>query len=146
MSSIFVGLKLVLYLNFNCFYGLFLTVEQLDLTDYHYAFLGTQEYQPKEELMSTSPKHDESARTLVPSKVGKQPVGIGVSKAPGSAAPKTPCTGKVDAVQAEEISSDDDFEKIAGMRKGKSAAATVVGRGGKNDVIARRIWHLSLET
>jgi hypothetical protein len=113
-------------------------VEQLDLTDYHYAFLGTQEYQPKEESMSTSPKHDESARTLVPSKVGKQPVGIGVSKAPGSAAPKTPCTRKVDAVQAKEISSDDDFEKIAGMRKGKSAAATVVGRGGKNAVIARR--------
>ena len=88
--------------------------------------------------MSTSPKHDESVRTLVPSRVGKQPVGIGVSKAPRSAIPKTPCTGKVDAVQAKEISSHDDFEKIAGMRKGKSAATTVVGRGGKNAVITRR--------
>ena len=44
----------------------------------------------------------------------------------------------MDEVQAEEISLDDDFEKIAGMRKGKSAVATVVGRGGKNAVIARR--------
>ncbi|KAI4989212.1 hypothetical protein ZWY2020_036529 [Hordeum vulgare] len=56
-----------------------------------------------------------------------------------SAAPKTHCTQKVFVVQAEEISSDSDFEKIVGMRKsGKSAGATVDGRGGKNGVIARR--------
>ncbi|KAE8813777.1 hypothetical protein D1007_08967 [Hordeum vulgare] len=56
-----------------------------------------------------------------------------------SAAPKTHCTQKVFAVQAEEISSDSDFEKIVGMRKsGKSAGATIDGRGGKNGVIARR--------
>ncbi|KAE8799510.1 hypothetical protein D1007_25089 [Hordeum vulgare] len=56
-----------------------------------------------------------------------------------SAAPKTPCTWKVFAVQGEEISSDSDFEKIAGMRKsGKSTGATLVGRDGNNGVIARR--------
>ena len=101
------------------------------MTDYHYSFLGSQEYQPREESMSTTPREYESSRTLIPSKLGKQPVGIG-------AAPSTPCSGKVGAVQAEVISSDDDFEKIANPKKGKSAAATVVGRGGMNAVITRR--------
>ena len=36
------------------------------------------------------------------------------------------------------ISSDDDFEKIAYLKNSKSAARSVVGRGGKNAVITRR--------
>jgi hypothetical protein len=135
MSSIFVWTihcvvpELQLYL--MVFFFLFLTVEPLDLTDYHYSFLGSQEYQPREESMSTTPREDDSSRTLIPSKLGKQAVGI-------CAAPNTPCSRKVGAVEAEVISSDDDFEKIAYPKKGKSAAATVVGRGGKNAVITRR--------
>jgi hypothetical protein len=106
-------------------------VEPLDLTDYHYSFLGSQDYQPREESMSTTLRENESSRTLIPSKLGKQPVGIG-------AAPNTPCSRKVGAVQAEVISSDDYFEKIAYPKKGKYVVATVVGRGGKNAFITRR--------
>ena len=36
------------------------------------------------------------------------------------------------------ISSDDDFEKIAYPKNGKSVVGTVAGRGGKNDVITGR--------
>ena len=55
--------------------------------------------------------------------------------------PKTPCSRKVGAVEVAEanvISSDDDFEKIAYPKNGKSAAGTIVGRGGKNAIITRR--------
>ena len=81
--------------------------------------------------MSTTPREDDSARTLIPSKLGKQVVGICV-------APNTPCSRMVGVVEAEVISLDDDFEKIAYPKNGKSAAGVVVGRGGKNDVITRR--------
>ena len=108
-----------------------LTVEPLDLTDYHYSFLGSQEYQPREESMSTTPREDDISRTLIPSRLGKQVVGI-------CATPNTPCSRKVGAVEAEVISSDDDFEKIAYPKNGKSTTGTVVGRGGKNAVITRR--------
>ena len=70
----------------------------------------------------------------MPSKLGKQAIGI-------CGAPNTPCSRKVGAVEADEaevISSDDDFEKIAYPNNGKCAAGTVAGRGGKNDVITRR--------
>ena len=66
--------------------------------------------------------------------MGKQAGGI-------RGTPKTPCSRKVGAVEAAEaevISSDDDFEKIAYPKNGKSAAGTVAGRGGKNAVITRR--------
>ena len=36
------------------------------------------------------------------------------------------------------ISSDDDFEKIAYPKNGKSATGTLAGRGGKNVVFTRR--------
>ena len=52
--------------------------------------------------------------------------------------PKTPCSRKADAVEAEVISSDDDFEKIAYPKNVQCAAGTVAGRGGKNAVITRR--------
>ena len=84
--------------------------------------------------MSTAPIEDDRPRTLIPSKLGKQAGGI-------RGTPKTPCYRKADAVEAAEaevISSDDDFEKIAYPKNGKSAAGTVVGRGGKNVVITRR--------
>ena len=81
--------------------------------------------------MSTTPREDDSSRTLIPSKLGKQAVGI-------CGAPNTPCSRKVGAVEAEVISSDDDFEKIAYPKNGKSTAGTVVGRGGKNAIITRR--------
>jgi hypothetical protein len=106
----------------------------LDLTDYHYSFLGSQEYQPREESMSTTLREDDSSRTLIPSKLGKQAVGI-------CGAPNTPCSRKVGAVEAAEaevISSEDDFEKIAYPKNVKCAAGTVAGRGGKNAVITRR--------
>jgi len=80
--------------------------------------------------MSTTPREDDSARTLIPSKLGKQDVGI-------CGAPRTPCSrkaGAVEAAEAEVISSDDDFEKIAYPKNGKSAAR----RGGKNAIITRR--------
>ena len=54
------------------------------------------------------------------------------------AAPRTPCSKKAGAVEEEVISSDDDFEKIAYPKNGKSAAGTIFGRGGKNVVITRR--------
>ena len=84
--------------------------------------------------MSTAPIEDDRPRTLIPSKLGKQAGGI-------RGTPKTPCSRKVGAVEvaeAEVISSDDDFEKIAYPKNGKSAAGTVAGRGGKNVVITRR--------
>ena len=84
--------------------------------------------------MSTAPIEDDRPRTLIPSKLGKQAGGI-------RGTPKTPCSRKVGAVEAAEaevISSDDDFEKIAYPKNGKSAAGTVAGRGGKNAVITRR--------
>ena len=64
--------------------------------------------------------------------MGKQAGGI-------RGTPKTPCYRKADAVEAAEaevISSDDDFEKIAYPKN--AAAGTVAGRGGKNAVITRR--------
>ena len=82
--------------------------------------------------MSTAPIEDDRPRTLIPSKLGKQAGGI-------CGTPKTPCSRKADAVEeVEVISSDDDFEKIAYPKNGKSAASTVAGRGGKNAVITRR--------
>ena len=84
--------------------------------------------------MSTTLREDDSSRTLIPSNLGKQAVGI-------CGAPTTPCSRKVGAVEAAEaevISSDDDFEKIAYPKNGKSAAGTIAGRGGKNAVITRR--------
>ena len=66
--------------------------------------------------------------------MGKQAGGI-------RGTPKTPCSRKVGAVEATEaevISSDDDFEKVAYPKNGKSATGTVAGRGGKNVVITRR--------
>ena len=84
--------------------------------------------------MSTAPIEDDRPRTLIPSKLGKHAGGI-------RGTPKTPCYRKADAVEAAEvevISSDDDFEKIAYPKKGKSAAGTVAGRGRKNAVITRR--------
>ena len=84
--------------------------------------------------MSTTPREDDRPRTLIPSKLGKQAVGI-------CGAPNTPCSRKVGAIasdEAEVISSDDDLEKIAYPKNGKSAAGTVAGRGGKNAVITRR--------
>ena len=109
-------------------------MDPLDLTNYHYSFLGSQEYQPREESTSTAPIEDDRPRTLIPSKVGKQASGI-------RGTPKTPCYRKVDAVEAAEaevISSDDDFEKIAYPKNAKCATGTVAGRGGKNAVITRR--------
>ena len=50
----------------------YLTVDPLELTDYHYSFLGSQEYQPREEPMSIAPIEDDKPRTLIPSKLGKQ--------------------------------------------------------------------------
>ena len=81
--------------------------------------------------MSTALIEDDRPRTLIPCKLGKQAGGI-------HGTPKTPCSRKVGAVEAEVISSDDDFEKIAYPKDGKSAAGTVAGRGGKNVVITRR--------
>ena len=84
--------------------------------------------------MSTAPIVDDRPRTLIPSKMGKQ---AGVIHG----TPKTPCYRKADVVEAAEakvISSDDDFEKIAYLKNGKSAAGIVAGRGGKNVVITRR--------
>ena len=81
--------------------------------------------------MSTTPREDDSFRTLIPSKLGKQAVGT-------CGGPNTPCSRKVGAVEAEVISSDDDFEKIAYPKNSKSAPGTIVGRGGKNVVITRR--------
>ena len=104
------------------------------MTDYHYSFLGSQEYQPREESMSTTPREDDRPRTLIPSKLGKRAGGI-------CGTPKTPCSRKVGAVEAAEaevISSDDDFEKIAYPKNLKRAAGTIVGRGGKNVVMTRR--------
>ena len=109
-------------------------MDPLDLTDYHYSFLGSQEYQPREELISIAPIEDDRPRTLIPSKLGEQAGGI-------RGTPKTPCYRKADAVEAAEaevISSDDDFEKIAYPKNAKCAAGTVAGRGGKNAVITRR--------
>jgi len=66
---------------------------------------------------------------------------LGKQAVVASAAPNTPCSRKVGAVEAAEaevISSDDDFEKIAYPKNGKSAAGTVAGRGGKNAIITRR--------
>ena len=84
--------------------------------------------------MSTAPIEDDRPRTLIPSKLGKQAGGI-------CGTPRTPCSKKVGAVEAAEakvISSDDDFEKIAYPKNGKSAIGTIAGRGGKNVVITRR--------
>ena len=84
--------------------------------------------------MSTAPIEDDRPRTLIPSKLGKHAGG-------NRGTPKNPCSRKVGAVEAAEaevISSDDDFEKIAYPKNGKSAAGTVAGRGGKNAVITRR--------
>ena len=66
--------------------------------------------------------------------MGKQAGGI-------RGTPKTPCSRKVGAVEeaeAEVISSDDDFEKIAYPKNAKRAAGTIAGRGGKNVVMTRR--------
>ena len=55
--------------------------------------------------------------------------------------PKHPCPRKADVVEAAEaelISSDDDFEKIAYPKNAKRAAGTFAGRGGKNAVMTRR--------
>ena len=141
MSSLLVGLHIVMFLNFSLYFNgddfssfFSLTVDPLELTDYHYSFLGSQEYQPREESMSTTPREDDSSRTLIPSKLGKQAGGI-------RGTPKTPCYRKADAVEAAEaevISSDDDFEKIAYPKNAKCAAGTVTGKGGKNVVITRR--------
>ena len=84
--------------------------------------------------MSTTSREDDSPRTLIPSKLGKQAVGI-------CAAPNTPCSrkvGAVEAIEAEVISSDDHFEKIAYPKNVKCVAGTVASRGGKNVVITRR--------
>ena len=84
--------------------------------------------------MSTAPIGDDRPRTLIPSKLGKQAGGI-------RGTPKTPCYRMADAVEAAEaevIPSDDDFDKIAYPKNGKSATGTVAGRGGKNVVITRR--------
>ena len=84
--------------------------------------------------MSTNLIEDDRPRTLIPSKLGKQAGGI-------RGTPNTPCSrkvGAVKAVEAEVISSDDDFEKIAYPKNGKSSTGTVAGRGGKNAVITRR--------
>ena len=84
--------------------------------------------------MSTTLIEDDRPRTLIPCKLGKQAGGI-------RGTPKTPCYRKADAVEAAEaevISSDDDFEKVAYPKNGKSAVGTVAGRGGKNAVITRR--------
>ena len=66
--------------------------------------------------------------------MGKQAIGI-------CGAPTTPCSrkvGAVEGVEAEVISSNDDFEKIDYPKNGKSAAGTFAGRGGKNVVVTRR--------
>ena len=68
--------------------------------------------------MSTTLREDDSSRALIPYKLGKQPVGIG-------AAPNTPCSRKVGAVEADVISPDDDFEKIAYPKNGKSSVGTI---------------------
>lgn len=81
--------------------------------------------------MSTTLREDDSARTLIPSKLGKHAVSI-------CGAPNTPCSRKVGAVEAEVISLNDDFEKIAYPKNGKSATGTVAWSGGKNAVITRR--------
>ena len=84
--------------------------------------------------MSTAPIEDDKPWTLIPSKLGKQAGGI-------CGTPKTRCSRKVGAVEAAEaevISSDDGFKKIAYPKNGKSAAGTVAGRGAKNVVITRR--------
>ena len=81
--------------------------------------------------MSTTPIEDDRPRTLIPSKLGEQAGGI-------RGTPKTHCSRKADAAEAEVISSDDDFEKIAYPKNVKCAAGTVAGRGGKNVVITRR--------
>ena len=84
--------------------------------------------------MSTALIEDDRPRTLIPSTLGKQAGGI-------RGTPKTPCYRKADAVEAVEaevISSDDDFEKIAYPKNAKRAAKTVAGRGGKNAVMTRR--------
>ena len=84
--------------------------------------------------MSTTPIEDDRPRTLIPSKLGEQAGGI-------RGTPKTPCYRKANAVEAAEaevISSDDDFEKIAYPKNVKCAAGTVADRGGKNAVITRR--------
>ena len=99
-------------------------MDPLELTDYHYSFLGSQEYQPREESMSTAPIEDNRPRTLIPYKLGKQAGGI-------RGTPKTHCSRKADAAEAEVISSDDDFEKISYPKNVKCAAGTVpveVGR------------------
>ena len=140
MSYLLVGLLIVMFLNFSCifngdvFSSFSLTMDPLDLTDYHYSFLGSKEYQPREESMSTILIEDDRPRTLIPSKLGKQVGGI-------HGGPKTPCSRKVGAVEAAEaevISSDDDFEKIAYPKNVKCAAGTIAGRGGKNAIITRR--------
>ena len=80
--------------------------------------------------MSATLREDDSSRTIIPSRLGKQAIGI-------CGAPNTPCSRKVgaaEAVEAEVILSDDDFEKIAYPKNGKSAAR----RGGKNAIITRR--------
>ena len=84
--------------------------------------------------MSTAPIEDDRPWTLIPSKLGKQAGGI-------RGTPTTPCYMKADVVEAAEaevILSDDDFEKIAYPKDGKSASGTVAGRDGKNVVITRR--------
>ena len=68
--------------------------------------------------MSTAPREDDSSRTLIPSKLWKQTVRI-------CGAPNTPCSRKVGAVEAEVILSDDDFEKIAYPKNGKSSVGTI---------------------
>ena len=125
--------ELQLYLMVMFSLPFLLTVDALDLTDYHYSFLGSQEYQPREEPMSTAPIEDDRPRTLIPSKLGKQAGGI-------CGTPRTPCSRKVGAVEAAEaevISSDDDFDKIAYPKNVKHAAGTIDGRGGKNVVMTR---------
>lgn len=61
-----------------------------------------------------------------------------------AAAPKTPCTGKFDVFQVEEISSDDDFEKIAGLSKGKSVKPSTRSSAGKAAAIVAGSVHLML--
>ena len=70
-------------------------MEPLELTDYHYSFLGSQEYQPREESMSTTPIEDDRPQTLIPSKLGKQADGI-------CGTPRTPCSRKGGAIAADE--------------------------------------------
>ena len=84
--------------------------------------------------MSKAPIEDDRPRTLIPSKLGEQAGCI-------RGTPRNPCYRKADAVEAAEaevISSDDDFEKIAYPKNVKRAAGTVAGRGGKNAVMTRR--------